>query len=84
MRIRPEPENPLFSQIFFEHGYLPCYRTYLLDNLCVCCLDTYGGKSQHFDTRLGFCFIVCRRWKFEKKLQKITKVSGSFCRKKKN
>ena len=46
----PEPENHLFSQIFFEHGYLTCYSTYLLEYLCVCSLDIiylhilYGGK----------------------------------------
>ena len=30
--------------------------------------------SQNVDIELSFCFIVCRRWKLEKELQKITKV----------
>ena len=38
----PEYENPHFSHIFFEHGYLTYYSTYLL--LYVYSLDVYGGK----------------------------------------
>ena len=29
----PESKNPLFSQIYFEHGYLPHFDTYLHENL---------------------------------------------------
>ena len=32
-----------------------------------------GRVSQNFDTELSFCFIVCRRWKLGKKIQKLTK-----------
>ena len=31
--------------------------------------------SQNVDTGLSFGFIECRRWKLEKKIQKITKVT---------
>ena len=34
-----------------------------------------GMVSQIFDMGLSFYFIECRRWKLEKKLQKITKVT---------
>ena len=44
MRMCPEYENPHFSHIFFEHGYLTYYSTYRLDNLYVYSLDVYGGK----------------------------------------
>ena len=44
MRMCPEYENPHFSQIFFEHGYLTYYSTYRLENLYVHSLDVYGGK----------------------------------------
>ena len=57
----PEPENPFFSQIFFEHGYLTCYSTYLLENLCVCSLDIKlmeGSMSHNVDTRFS-CFLYC-------------------------
>ena len=29
----PEYENLHFSHIFFQHGYLTYYRTYLLENV---------------------------------------------------
>ena len=29
----PELENPYISHIFFSHGYLPYYGTYLYENL---------------------------------------------------
>ena len=59
----PESENPHFSHIFFQHGYLTYYSTYLLDNLYL-----EGRVSQNFDIGLSFCFIVCRRLKLEKKI----------------
>ena len=36
--------------------------------------------SQNFDIGLGFCFIVCRRWKLEKKYKKLQKLPV-FCHK---
>ena len=36
--------------------------------------------SQNFDIGLSFCFIVCRRWKLGKKIQKIQKLPV-FCHK---
>ena len=44
MRICPEYENYHFSHIFFQHGYLIYYSTYLLKNVYVYSLDVYGGK----------------------------------------
>ena len=40
-----ESENHHFSHIFFQHGYLTCYSTYLLENLYVYSLDLFGGKG---------------------------------------
>ena len=39
-----KPENPHFSHIFFEHGYLTYLSTYVLENLDICCWDMFGGK----------------------------------------
>ena len=35
----PECENLHFSHIFFQHGYLTYYSTYVLENLYVYSLD---------------------------------------------
>ena len=34
-----------------------------------------GRVSQNFDIGLSFCFMLCRRLNFLKKIQKITKVT---------
>ena len=44
MRMCPESENPHFSHIFFQHGYLTYYNTHLLENSYVYSLDVSGGK----------------------------------------
>ena len=44
MRMCPEYENPYFSHVFFEHGYLTYYGFYRLENVYVYSLDVYGGK----------------------------------------
>ena len=44
MRMCPEYENPHFSHIFLEHGYLTYYSTYLLESFYVYSLDVNGGK----------------------------------------
>ena len=45
-----EYENLHFSHIFFQHGYLNYYSTYLLENLYVHCLDVSGERmSQILD-----------------------------------
>ena len=44
MRMYPEYENSHFSHIFFQHGYLTYYSTYLHKYLYVDSLDVYGGK----------------------------------------
>ena len=44
MRMCPESENHHFLNIFFQHGYLTYYSTYLLENLYGHKLDVYGGK----------------------------------------
>ena len=75
-----ESENPHFSHIFFQHGYLTYYSTYLLENLYVYSLDLFGGRVSHFLYGLSFIFIVCRRWKLEKKYKQIQK-SPLFCHK---
>ena len=49
----------------------------------VCMFFIYSMKksvSQNFDTGLSLCFIVCRRWKFDKIIQNILKVT-LFCHK---
>ena len=40
----PEYENSHFSHIFFEHGHLNYYSTYLLENLYLYSLGVSGGK----------------------------------------
>ena len=42
MRMYLEYENPHFSHIFFQHGYLTYYSTYLLENFYVYSLDVAG------------------------------------------
>ena len=67
----PEYENSHFSHIFFQHGYLTYYSTYLLKSLYVYSLDVSGGKCvSNFDKGLSFCFSVYRRWKLEKNTKK--------------
>ena len=44
MRMCPEYENPHFLHIFFGHGYLTYYSTYLLGNMYVHFLDVYEEK----------------------------------------
>ena len=44
MQMCAESENHHFSHIFFEHGYLPYYSTYLLENLDAYFLDLSGGN----------------------------------------
>ena len=39
MQMCAESENHHFSHIFFQHGYLTYYSTYLLENLYV-----YSGE----------------------------------------
>ena len=73
----PECENLHFSHIFFQHGYLTYYSTYVLENLYVYSLDVYGGKGV---SKFSFCFIVCRRWKLGKKYKKTQKLPV-FCHK---
>ena len=45
--------------------------------LCMCiseiCME--GSASQNFDLGLSFCFMLCRRWNFWEKIQKIAKVT---------
>ena len=45
--------------------------------ICMCIAEIYmeGSVSQNFDLGLSFCFMQCRRRHFEKKVQKITKVT---------
>ena len=39
-----EYENPDFSHIYFRHGYLTYYSSYLFENLFVYSLDLSGRK----------------------------------------
>ena len=39
-----------------------------------------GRVSQNVDIELSFCFIVCRRWKLEKKYKRLQKLPV-FCHK---
>ena len=57
MQMCAESENHHFSHIFFQHGYLTYYSTYLLENLYVYSLGLFGGKvSQNVDIGLSFLF----------------------------
>ena len=67
-------ENPYFSYIFLNMDIsliiaLICLKT------CMCtfeiCME--GSVSQNVDLGLSFCFMLCGRRHFEKKVQKITK-----------
>ena len=53
----PESESPHFSHIFFQHGYLTYYSTYLLGNLYVYSLDVYRGKGVSMMYGLVFVFL---------------------------
>ena len=45
--------------------------------MCMCIAETYmeGSVSHNFDLGLSFSFMQCRRRHFEKKIQKITKIT---------
>ena len=45
MQMCAESENHYFSHIFFQHGYLTYYSTYLLENFYVYSIDLCGGKG---------------------------------------
>ena len=76
-----ESENQNFSHIFFQHGYLTYYSSYVFENLDAYSLDLFGGKvAQNFDIGLSFGLIVCRRWNLEKKYKKLQKLPV-FCHK---
>ena len=45
MRMCAESENSHFSHLFFEHGYLTYYSTYLLEILYEYSLVLSGGKD---------------------------------------
>ena len=69
-------ENPYFYIYFFNMDIsliiaLTCSKT------CMCILEICmeGSISQNFDLGLSFCFMLCGRRHFEKKVQKITKVT---------
>ena len=63
VRMCPEYENPHFSHIFFQPGYLTYYSTYLLENVYMYIPSMYmdGGVSQIVYIGFSFCFIVYRR-----------------------
>ena len=54
IEIRPEVKNYQFSHIFFEHGYLTYYNSYMLDAKT----HLEGGMSQNLDLGFSYCFIV--------------------------
>ena len=68
-----ESEDPNFSSIFFQHGYLTYYITYLFENFDVNSKDVYGGKHVS-----EFCLMPCRRRNFEFVYKKITKLRNPF------
>ena len=43
--------------------------------MCIAEICIAGSMSQNFDLGLSFCFMLCRRRNFEKKIQKNTKVT---------
>ena len=45
MRMCLKYENSHFSHIFFQHGYLTYYSTYLLKDLYGYSLDVSGGNT---------------------------------------
>ena len=58
MQMYRKSENPYFSLLFFEHGYLIYYSSYIFEN-CMCIAEIYmeGSLSQNFDLGLSFCFM---------------------------
>ena len=45
MQMCTESENHHFSHIFFQHGYLIYYSTYLLENVYVYSHGVFGVKG---------------------------------------
>ena len=45
MQMCAESENHHFSHIFFLHGYLTYYSTYLLENVYVYSPNVFGVKG---------------------------------------
>ena len=75
MQMCAESENHHFSQIFFN---MDISLIIALIRLKTCMYNhqicSEGRVSQNVDIELSFCFIVCRRWKLEKKYKKLQKL----------
>ena len=66
----------IFLAYFFNmHILLIIAHIYLKICMCVAEICMEGNMSQNFDLGLCFYFMLCRRWNFEKKITKITKVT---------
>ena len=71
-----ESENSYFSCIYFNMDIsliiaLICLKICMF--LAELCME--GSVSQNFDLGLSFYFMLCRRRHFEKKYQKLPKVT---------
>ena len=51
-------KNSHFSHIFFQHGYLTYYSTYLLKNVYVYSLDVSGGKGVSIPFIKALVFVL--------------------------
>ena len=78
MQMSAESKNHHFSHNFFFNVDISLIIALIC--LTTCAYSLEGRVSQHFDIVLSFGFIVCRRWKLEKKIQKMAKVT-LFCHK---
>ena len=65
----------IFHVYFFNMHILfiiaPIYLITCMYNTKIC---MEGSVSQNFDLGLSFCFMLCRRWDFEKKYKKSQKL----------
>ena len=79
MQMYHESENPYFS-LYFLNIDISLIIALISLKICMCIAETYmeGRMSQNFDLGLSFCFMQCTRRHFEKKIQKITKVTRFF------
>ena len=57
MQMCAESENLHFSHVFFQHGYLTYYSTYLLENLYVYLLDLFLKLRKSKYVTLAFDLI---------------------------
>ena len=66
----------LILHVYFLNMHILLIITpiYLITCMYITKICMEGSVSQNFDLGLSFCFMLCRRWDFEKKYKKSQKL----------